>query len=1188
MTFDLNIRFEHSMQSIKEEMNEEFDEERRLSRGLIDCYFSGRYNQQLVKHQIHSYNDLPRKLEQIIEGFNTIDVCNSYLPEHGCYRYILSMTLKNPSLSRPTILEKDGSTKAMLPNDARLRNLTYAAPLTVDVHITAKTFAGDSGKMGTADGGRGRGDKMYLSETKRILSVNLGRVPVMVRSRYCMLSNPNHVPNGMDECRYDYGGYFIINGSEKVVVSQDRIAENRTYVFLNNKATCYSHVAEIRSVQESRFGVPKTLTLKLASKPNQFGRSIKISIHHIKHDVPITILFRALGVESDRDIAMMIVRGSWGCGSADLNHQEQLIVEQLAASFDEGSSIRTVQGARDYLASHLAASNHHYNASVLGSFSGERERDGSYKGPSQEQRVGALLSVLRKDLLPHVGYDFLKKALYVGHMASRLIESFLGIRQLDDRDSYVNKRLDTPGVLMANLFRQYYGKTVKDMRSLVQKDINNGNWRASNKLINVVGKSNIYKLIKPTTIEAGLKSSLATGNWGFKTGRMRQGVAQVLNRLTYISAVSHLRKVNTPCDKSGKLVQPRKLHATQWGMVCPSETPEGASVGLVKNLALLTNISVSAPSDPIHSVLDELGIERFAGSGNLSPREALEIFKDAVRIYVNGDLVGSHKDPSKLCEELRRLKRSGEIDVFTSISWAVTAREICVCTDGGRFVRPLLVVDQKTGRPVLEGHKELLEKAKLGKAVWHDLVLAGAIEYLDGDEVEGSVIAMTLGGLKDKKRCTHVEVSPSAMLGVVAGSIPYSDHNQAPRNCFPTEDHEILTEHGFIGLPEILEHTSGGKELAVACHVDGRLEFHKIGRDRVIYRYGGMPLMSDDFVSFESGTVSILATTNHNMYGRLGFAARRGKSYVWSGEEPEYKTVEAGDVMRLGAESPTMVPVFQLKCNFDKGVVVVAPLSLPFTEPLGLVTEDHIDAFLWLYGYWLGDGCSECLECSDGYITFGPEKETVDKLAEVFDRLPLPRMLDRKHEHGYWKGPDSKGQWNFSICSTQWWDYFAQQYGTTAENTSSSAKRFWNWVFESLDVSQLNTVLEGLRFGCDPDGKVGGIFTSSARFRDEVERVCILAGYSVFTRRDVGIEAWCVSYTRSISATPYLVVGEDVKRATMQDLIPIFCVSVPTESHLIMVRRRSDNGMASRAAIVGNTYQSGERMRTRERESHVY
>lgn len=1205
-------------------MNNASDKEEgfKLSTGLTSCAFSGR-NNQTPQCQIAAYeNFIHQNLPQIIEGFNPIDICNSYLPEHGCYRYILSMTLKNPTISRPTILEKDGSTKAMLPNDARLRNLTYAAPLTVDVHITAKTFAGNSGEIGTADGGRGTGDKMYLSETKRILSVNLGRIPLMVGSKYCMLSDPNYIPNGKDECTKDKRGYFIINGSEKVVVNQDKKAVNCTTVHNNTKTSCFSTVAECRSVQESKFGVPKTLTLKLASRPNQFGRSIKISIHHIKHDVPITILFRALGVESDRDIAMMIVRGSWGCvgcvgcdggagasGGTKTNnqsHQEELIVEQLAASFDEGSSIRTVQAAQEYLAAHLAASNHHYNAGALAG-SNDRDKDGSYKGPSHEQRLGALRSVLRKDLLPHVGGDFLKKALYIGHMTCRLIECFLGIRPLDDRDSYVNKRLDTTGVLMANLFRQSYGKMIKDMRSQVQKDINSGNRHANNKFINVVGKSNVYKLFKPTTIEASLKHALATGNWGVKTSRMQQGVAQVLNRLNYMSSESQKRKAVTPIKNTGKLVEPRKLHPTQHGIVCPSETPEGASVGLVKNLALLTIITVSAPSDPIHSVLDELGISRFDGSGRISPREALDIFKnDAVRIYVNGDLVGAHRDPSKLFEELRNLKRQGAIDVFTSISWAVTHKEINICTDGGRFVRPLLVVDQKTGRLVLENpeNSKLLENAKSGKAIWHELVLSGAIEYLDGDEVEGSVIAMTLSELRMSKtfdtfkRWSHMEVSPAAMLGIVAGSIPYSDHNQAPRNCFTAEDHEVFTEHGFIGLDEILNHTADGKKLGVACYVDERLEFHQIGRDQVVYKDDqGKPLTATEFVHFEKQPnvqaeagrgVSLLATTNHNMYGRLGFADMLGpNSYRWPGDgvPPAYKTQEAGEILQLkDSDMNPRVPVFQLKCNFVHGVSV-HDVELPFTAQLGLVTDDHIDAFLWLYGYWLGDGWQ------DAYISFGPKnQQDVDKLTDVFSRLPLPQLQTRRYgAHGFWKAQkfDSKGQWNFAICSSTWWDYFEHQYDNASLQARHeipkwvwSAKWFCSWVFNSLNASQLKTVIDGLS-SADGNQSVnslsdGTIHTSSARFRDEVERACILAGYSVVSHLNRETDSWNVVYTvASVSATPYMSIGEDITSVTLQDPAPIFCVTVPTDSHLIMVRRKgSRNEPAHRAAIVGNTYQS--------------
>lgn len=367
----------------------------------------------------------------------------------------------------------------------------------------------------------------------------------------------------------------------QVIISQDRMAENRTYVFLSNKSSCYSHTAEIRSVHEARFGVSKITTLKLSAKANQFGRCIRISMHHIKHEIPLFIVFRALGIVSDRDIAMHVAYDAEGSLGATL-------VRELAGCMEEANGVTTQQEALDYLVRHLP---HHA---------------GSTRDVSYAQKIAVVRNLLRKDFLPHVGPDMYKKALYLGYMTNKLLRCYLRMEPLDDRDSYLNKRLDTPGVLMANLFRQFYGKVIKDMRTAMQKDINNGSWRAT-KLINVLHKANVYKIIKPTVIDSGLKYGLSTGNWGVKTSRVRQGVAQVLNRMTYMATLSHLRRINTFIEKTGKLVQPRKLHPTQWGIICPSETPEGASVGLVKNLALLACITTPTPSDHVRNMVMSLG-----------------------------------------------------------------------------------------------------------------------------------------------------------------------------------------------------------------------------------------------------------------------------------------------------------------------------------------------------------------------------------------------------------------------------------------------------------------------------------------------------------------------------------------------------------------------------------------------------
>lgn len=447
-------------------------ESARLSRTLVDSYFLGG-GRQLVKHQLDSFNDfLTRKLEQIVEAFNPVDISNTYLPEFGCYKHVVSISMSSPTLSKPMITEKDGSTKVMLPNDARLRNLTYAAPLTVDVNVVAKTFVPELG--------------VYVTDAKKLTGVSLGRIPIMVRSRYCMLSHQSVQDQRWDECQYDYGGYFIINGNEKVLVSQDRIAENRPYVFLNTKASCYSHVVEIRSVPDARCGVPKTLALKYCNRAGTYGHTIKLCMHNIRLDIPLMVMFRALGVSSDKAIAEMVVHPE--------DPDAERIVQALQGSMDECNQLRDQTDALRYLASMLTTS-HHNQAS-----------------PETVAR-----NMLRKDLLPHVGNSLESKAVFLGYMTSRLIRCVIGLRPLDDRDSYINKRLDTPGALVGNLFRQYYGKVVKDMRMLIQKDINSGGWRTGGgMLVNVVYAGNIYKLIKATVIETGLKASFASG----KTRRM--------------------------------------------------------------------------------------------------------------------------------------------------------------------------------------------------------------------------------------------------------------------------------------------------------------------------------------------------------------------------------------------------------------------------------------------------------------------------------------------------------------------------------------------------------------------------------------------------------------------------------------------------------------------------------------------
>jgi DNA-directed RNA polymerase II subunit RPB2 len=643
----------------------------------------------------------------------------------------------NPRLNKPVIYEKDGSTKLMTPNEARQRNFSYAAPLFVDIVIKNKWYDEDENMQ---------------SNEKIIKNINIGKIPIMIGSDYCVLSSINETIT--DECAYDSGGYFIINGNEKVIISHDRISENKTYVFLDNKATQYSHISEIRSVPDNTFGPPKLTTIKMTSKSNQFGRLMRINIHHIRIDVPVFVLFRALGIESDKKIIEMCVY--------DVSKPEsKILMEYLKGCVNEGNFVQTRIQALEYLSKYLNISG--YPKEII---------------QNKNKRISIVLDILKNDLLPHVGKRLEDKALYIGYMLRKLLECFTGLRNLDDRDSYLNKRIDTPGIMMANLFRQYYGKVVKDTKNMIYKELNSGAWKSSNNIDNIINKNNIYKIIKSTTIESGLKYGLATGNWGIKNINSKQGVAQVLNRLTYYATISHLRRVNTPIEKSGKLVQPRKLHNTQWGVICPAETPEGGSVGLVKNIAVAASITIASNSTPILEFLKENGLCEFDNQNTTN-------LYDNVWLVLNGKILGTHKDSKKIYDLLVDAKRSGHLNIYTSVVWDINRNSISMSSEGGRSVRPLYIVDENN---TLRFDKKYADEIN-SDTKWADMICSinnkrPIVEYLDVEESNSRIIAMNVNDLSKKTKFTNMEIHPSLILGVLASNIPFSDHNQAPRNTY--------------------------------------------------------------------------------------------------------------------------------------------------------------------------------------------------------------------------------------------------------------------------------------------------------------------------------------------------------------------------------------------------------------------
>ena len=723
----------------------------------------------LIKHQLDSYNDFKdRLLSEIIQQYNPLKL-NYVMNAEGNFQYSIEIRFGEISLSPASIHENNGSLKVMLPNEARKRSFTYHANLFVDLYVKTMVLIENN---------------TYEIEEKCLRQIQLGKIPIMLHSsNLCILHNKDNATlKEYEECIYDRGGYFIVNGSEKVLVSQERKAENKVFVFKSNKSqNKYSHTAEISSIAHNEFYNPKNNQVKLTSKVGVSGRTIKVSLPNIRHDVPLFIFYRLLGINSDKEIIEYIVN--------NLEAEEsERFMSLLKPSLEEANQYLTRADCVEYVIRYIQQINIKDKTDKL----------------DKSRKLQLLEDILLYDFLPHMGRDLHLKAHYLGYMTNKLLSVYLKKIDNDDRDSYLNKKLDTPGILMGNLFKLYFNKMVKEIKTQLNKEFNSGSWKANNRFHDIINLSNVYKIVKNITIERGLKYGLSTGNWGIRNMASKQGIAQVLSRLTYNSTLSHLRRVNTPIEKSGRVLGPRKLHSTQWGIMCPAETPEGHAVGCVKNLALTGTVSNYINPGTIYIELDNLNIQKLL---NCAPGDVY----NKTKVFVNGHWYGVHTDPLAIVTHIRHLRRQGSIHPYVSISWKYDQNIIDIYTDAGRFLQPLYIVDDNEFRineTIVEQikNKELdfenlvsgslppkisLLNPKLSKMTGVHPHKEGVIEYLDIQEKENALIAMGPEFLKNNRTAegyiynyTHCEIHPSLILGVLASIIPFSDHNQSPRNIY--------------------------------------------------------------------------------------------------------------------------------------------------------------------------------------------------------------------------------------------------------------------------------------------------------------------------------------------------------------------------------------------------------------------
>ena len=723
---------------------------------IIGSYFKSHHLDRLVRHQLESYNNfVGYQINKTIEMFNPVTIAsdNDYDPVSKKHSLEIVVNFVNFQIYRPQIHENNGATKLMFPQEARLRNFTYASAMTIDLNIKYIIRTGAAL------------DSVQILH-KAITKIHIGKLPIMLKSNICVLNQYKHVENTqLGECKYDAGGYFIINGSEKTVIGQERAAENRVYCYnVSKNNTKYNWIAEMKSVPDFKCISPKQINVMVSSKNNGFGYAVYVQIPRIKQDIPLFIVFRAIGVITDKEICEKIL--------LDLHVPEyREICNNLQASIIEANGYLTQEECIKYITSYA----------MFTPINMDRET-------GAKKKMDFTMDVLNNDLFPHCHNNH-QKIYFLGYMTFRILLANFNMAKPDDRDSYLNKRVDLTGTLLNNLFRNYFNKLVKDMEKQVIREINNGSWKSRDDYENIINMTNIYKIIKSTTIENGLKRALATGDFGVKhtTNSNKVGVAQVLNRLTYVSSLSHARRISTPTDKSGKLIPPRKLHNSSWGYLCSAETPEGASVGIVKNMSYMTHITIHSNSLPLYEyVLPFIRkIEEIETSYELY---------DKVKVFINGAWLGISEQPYELFLSLKEKKYKGIINIYTSIVFNYSLKEIRVCNDGGRVSRPVLRVKDKN----ILITRNILEQLKEGELIWDNLLTSSVldnsvIEYIDPEEQAWSMIATFPKEIIADKganimKYTHCEIHPSTIFGILASCIPFPEHNQSPRNTYQCLD----------------------------------------------------------------------------------------------------------------------------------------------------------------------------------------------------------------------------------------------------------------------------------------------------------------------------------------------------------------------------------------------------------------
>jgi len=668
-----------------------------------------------IQHQIHSYNHLiSTLLDEVVAEESTITVKINETTE-----YIV--TFSRVQVGFPKTLEDNRELKTLTPNQARIRNITYASPISVDV--TTKFRKNDQ-----------------VTEITNHPSVKIGELPMMVGSCKCTLSKLAYMTKeekiAVGECMYETGGFFIIKGqngaNEKVLIPQERPLYNHIGVYKQKPSSKHSYVGEVRSISPT---TGHSVLVKAFIGKNE--KNINFSLPYINAEIPVGIVFIGLGFSLGE--ISELVRSP---------HPE---ANKYISTIMSECTITDKNEALDYMSN--------YAIHVLDK---DKNRQRSY-----------VIQILENEVFPHMGVisQQLERGMFLGSIVRKLLETSSKVRDEDDRDNIAFKRFETAGMLVAGLFRSLFKRLVRSCTNVIDK------------------RPDIIAAITrfSPSVTIGLSQCFSTGKWGVqKNSWTRQGVTQVLSRLTHGATLSHLRRIVIPVGKEGKNTQIRQLHGSQIFYICLYETPEGHSSGIVKNLSLLSTMTNGIPPAIVLTFLEKIKqVRNIVYIAELRESGKMRELMSLTKIFLNRVLAGVTKEPQKVCKILRKLRNRNIISREVSIAFDDFDDEINIFTDGGRLSRPLI--------PVKKNKVKDIDTSK----TWDELVKDGSIIYLCPGELENYVVAMdekTLVKAENIKKeypgrydnfvYNFIEISPAAMMGVCASVVPFPDHSQSPRNCY--------------------------------------------------------------------------------------------------------------------------------------------------------------------------------------------------------------------------------------------------------------------------------------------------------------------------------------------------------------------------------------------------------------------